>query len=307
MNPIRAITLKICSVMVFTGMATIVKSTAGEVPAGEQVFFRSFFAIPPLLVWLMLRHEFPGALATANPLGHFWRSLVGVSAMACGFLSLGLLPFPEAVAIGYAAPVFATIFAAMFIGEQVRAYRLASVALGLVGVTMILVPRLTVLDPVVATKLETVGAFSALLGAIFAALAQVFVRKLVQVETTAAIVFYFSVIASALALVTLPFGWVVPRWETALLLVLAGLLGGLGQVLLTSAFRYAETSVIVPFEYTSMLFALAIGYFLFAEEPTWIMIGGAVLVALAGIFIIWRERQLGIRRARARKVMTPQG
>jgi drug/metabolite transporter (DMT)-like permease len=142
-------------------------------------------------------------------------------------------------------------------------------------------------------------------GAVFAALAQVFVRKLVNTEATSAIVFYFSLTATILSLVTLPFGWVWPTATEATLLVGAGLLGGIGQILLTSSYREADASLVAPFDYASMLFALGIGYFVFAEVPTWTMIGGAALIVMAGILIIWRERKLGLERARQRKAMTP--
>jgi drug/metabolite transporter (DMT)-like permease len=154
---------------------------------------------------------------------------------------------------------------------------------------------------------EAFGAMLVLGGAVFAALAQVFVRKLVNTEKTAAIVFYFSLTATVLSLVTLPFGWVWPTPTETALLVTAGLLGGLGQILLTSSYREADASLVAPFDYASMLFALAIGYFIFAEVPTVTMLGGAALIVVAGILIIWRERQLGLERARQRKAMTPQG
>jgi drug/metabolite transporter (DMT)-like permease len=144
-------------------------------------------------------------------------------------------------------------------------------------------------------------------GAVFAALAQVFVRKLVLTERTPAIVFYFSLTATTLSLVTLPFGWVWPSPFEAALLVAAGLLGGVGQIFLTSSYREADASLVAPFDYASMLFALGIGYFVFAEVPTWTMMAGAVLVVTAGCLIIWRERKLGLERARGRKAMTPQG
>ncbi|MEL6235577.1 MAG: DMT family transporter [Pseudomonadota bacterium] len=307
MNPLRGIVLKILSVTIFTGMAAIIKATADEVPAGERVFFRSLFAIPPILVWLAMRHDFPGGLRTSNIAGHIWRSLVGVTAMGCGFLALGLLPFPEMVALGYAAPLLTVIFAAMFLGERLRIYRMAAVALGLVGVMIVLSPRLTVLEPGQVTDAETLGATIALTGAVFVALATVFVRKLVQTEATPAIVFYFSVFAALLSLVTLPWGWVMPGWQTFGLLVLAGLLGGVGQICLTEAYRHAETAVIAPFDYTSMLLAIAVGFFVFAEIPTMPILSGAALVVTAGLFIIWRERQLGLKRGAARRIVTPQG
>ncbi|RMF40514.1 MAG: DMT family transporter [Alphaproteobacteria bacterium] len=306
MNPLRGIALKILSVVLFTAMASIIKATAAEVPAGERVFFRSFFAIPPILIWLMARHEFPRGLRTSHPISHVWRSLVGVSAMGCGFLALGLLPFPDVVAIGYAAPILVTIFAAMFLGERIRMYRLAAVILGLAGVMIVLSPRLTLTEGVTSDA-QNLGAILALMGAVFAALAQVFVRKLVQSEGTPAIVFYFSVFAALLSLVTLPYGWVMPDATTTGLLVAAGILGGLGQICLTQAYRNAETSLIAPFEYTSMLLAIGVGYFAFGEVPISDTLSGAALVVAAGLFIIWREHRLGLVRGRARKVMPPRG
>ena len=94
---------------------------------------------------------------------------------------------------------------------------------------------------------------------------------------------------------------------TAAMLICAGLLGGVGQVLLTSSYRFADASVVAPFEYASMILALLVGYFVFAEVPTGVVLQGAALVMAAGIAIIWRERQLGLKRDRQRKSMTPQG
>src|SRR3989338_7744623 len=187
----------------------------------------------------------------------------------------------------------------MFLGEEVRGFRIASVILGLVGVLIVLSPRLTVLQGATGHA-EALGAMLVLGGAVFAALAQVFVRKLVLTERTPAIVFYFSLTATTLSLVTLPFGWVWPSPFEAALLVAAGLLGGVGQIFLTSSYREADASLVAPFDYASMLFALGIGYFVFAEVPTWTMMAGAVLVVTAGWLILWREGQLGLGGGRGR-------
>jgi len=307
MNPIRGILLKICSVAVFVAMAALIKATSAHVPAGEAVFFRSFFAIPVIFVWLALTGELSGGIRVQSPMGHVWRGLVGTTAMGLGFAGLGLLPLPEVTAIGYAAPLLTVIFAAMFLGEEVRAFRLGTVALGMVGVLIVLSPRLAATPDAAASSREALGAIVVLMGAVCAALAQVFVRKLVATERTSAIVFWFSVTASALSLLTLPFGWVVPTPAEATLLVAAGLCGGVGQILLTSSYRHADASVVAPFEYASMLLAIGIGYAVFGEVPTLTMLAGAALVILAGILIIWREHQLGLERDRQRKAMTPQG
>ena len=307
MRPLRGIILKVISVVVFVGMATMIKTTAAHVPAGEAVFFRSFFAIPVIVAWLALQRELTTGFRTGNPVGHIWRGVLGTTAMGLGFAGLGYLPFPEVTAIGYTAPLLVVIFAAMFLGEEVRLFRIGCVALGLVGVMIVLSPRITMLHSGTAGQAEALGAMLVVTSAVFAALAQVFVRKLVMVEKTATIVFWFSITATVLSLATVPYGWVWPTRFEAVLLVSAGLFGGVGQILLTSSYREADASLVAPFEYVSMIFSLMIGYFIFGEVPTMTMLAGAVLVVSAGILIIWRERKLGLERAKGRGVMTPQG
>ena len=304
-NPARGIGLKVTAVVLFMGMAICIKVVSADMPPGQIVFFRSFIGMPVILGWLWYAGQLQGGLKTRHPLGHLWRGLLGVSAMGCSFTALGLLPLPDVTAISYASPVLVTIFASMFLGETVRAYRIGAVLLGLVGVLIVLAPRLSVLED--ATPWQTVGALTALMAAVFGALAQVTVRSLLETETTACIVFYFSLSCSALALLTLPWGWVWPTpFEMAMLLA-TGILGGFGQIAQTECYRHADIAVIAPFEYTSMLLALAAGYFLFAEVPTEAMLIGASLVVVAGLIIIFRERQLGIERRKARQTTSPQG
>ena len=306
MRPMRGIFYTLCSVVTFIVMASLIKATADHVPPGEAVFFRSFFAMPVIIAWLAIRGELRTGLRASAPMGHVWRGVVGTMAMGLGFAGLAYLPLPEVTAIGYAAPLLTVIFAAMFLGEEVRLFRISCVVLGMAGVMVVLWARLRVLDGG-AGHAQAFGALLVLGGAVFAALAQVFVRKMVATEQTAAIVFWFSVTATCLSLFTLPFGWVVPTLAEAAILIGAGLLGGVGQILLTSSYREADASLVAPFDYASMIFALLIGYFAFAEVPTGTMLLGAAIVVAAGILIIWRERQLGLERARQRKAMTPQG
>lgn len=305
-GPLLGIVYKLVSVLIFIAMSALIKSTAEHVPAGQAVFFRSFFAIPVIVVWLAYRHELSTGLRTSNPMGHVWRGFAGTCAMGLGFAGLGYLPLPEVTAIGYAAPLLTVIFAAMFLGEDVRLFRVSCVILGMTGVMIVLWPRLTFLEGGTDHR-HAFGAMLVLGGAVFAALAQVFVRKMVSVEKTSAIVFWFSCTASVLSLFTLPFGWVIPTAGEAALLVLAGIMGGLGQIFLTSSYREADASLVAPFDYASMIFALTIGYVFFDEVPTMTMLAGAGIVITAGVLIIWRERRLGLERARQRKAMTPQG
>jgi drug/metabolite transporter (DMT)-like permease len=301
MQPLRGIMFKVMAVCLFIFMASFIKAASVEVPPGQAVFFRSFFALPVILGWLAMRGELRSGWKTPNPVGHFWRGLLGTSAMGLGFTGLGLLPLPEVTAIGYAAPLLVVVFASMFLNEKVGVYRLSAVLLGMIGVLIVLSPRLSI-GAGLSTG-ETLGAVVVLMGAVFAALAQVFVRKLVQTEGTAAIVFWFSITSAVLALCTLPWGWAMPSVGVAAMLIMAGLLGGLGQIFLTSSYRYADASLVAPFDYASMILALIIGYFVFDEVPTGTMLLGAGIVILAGVLIIWREQVLGLQRAQQRKAM----
>ncbi|GAA6180534.1 MULTISPECIES: DMT family transporter [unclassified Shimia] len=307
MHPLKGIAYKITAIALFSVMAALIKATSDTVPAGQAVFFRSFFALFVIFAWLVQRGELPQGLRVQNAMGHVWRGVIGTTSMAMNFAALGLLPLPEVTAIGFAAPLLTVMFAAMFLGEEVRAFRLTAVAIGLVGVTVVLWPRLTLFDADQASALATLGVMLVLGSAVFRALAQIHIRKLVQTDQTSAIVFYFSLTASGLSLLTLPFGWVVPTWEQTVLLIASGLIGGVAQILLTSCYRFAPASVVAPFDYVAILFAILIGYVWFSEVPTSQMLIGASIVISAGILIIWRERQLGLQRGKARPGITPQG
>ena len=307
MSPFKGITLKLCSVILFVVMSSLIKAASDAVPPGQAVFFRSLFAIPVILTWLAVRGDLATGLRVKSPIGHFWRGFVGTAAMGLMFAGLGLLPLPEVTALGYTAPLLTVVFAAMFLDERVGLFRIGAVALGLVGVLIVLAPRLSTLTGETVQTTQAVGAVMVLMGATCAALAQIYIRKLVATEQTSAIVFYFSATSTLLSLLTVPFGWTIPGGTETVYLILAGLIGGIAQIFLTSAYRFADASVVAPFDYASMLFALAIGYVIFDEVPTGPMLLGAVLVIAAGIIIILRERHLGLKRGQARALRTPQG
>ncbi|GLS35833.1 membrane protein [Mesorhizobium tianshanense] len=306
-NTLTGIMLKIMSVAVFVGMASCIKA-AGAVPVGQIAFFRSFFAIFPIIVFLAFQGKLGTAFSTKRPLNHIARGVVGVCAMGLGFFALTRLPLPEAITLNYAQPLLVVVFSSIFLGEAIRVYRWSAVAVGLVGVLIISWPELTLLSSGAALgDQEVLGVIAALAGAAISAVAMLLVRNLVQSEPTATIVLWFSVTASVLALFSLPFGWQSLAPVQAGLLVAAGFCGGLAQILMTAAYRHAEASVVAPFEYTSMLLGIVVGYLAFGDVPTVHMLIGGLIVVAAGIFIIWRERQLGLERARTRQAAPPQG
>jgi len=304
-NPLRGIAMKVLSIILFISMQSLVKLAGPQVATGEVTFFRSFFALVPIIGWLVLRGEFVGALRTANPMGHFYRGFVGVSSMALGFYGVVHLPLPEAVAIGYAMPLFAVIAGAVLLGEDVRRYRWGAVIAGFVGVVVILWPRLTLFENGALSPEEFAGVTAVLFSAALAAVAMVHVRQLVRTEGTPTIVVYFSITSAIFSLGTLPFGWAWLTWQQATLLICAGFLGGIGQILLTESYRYAEVSTIAPFEYTSIIWATLLGYYLFGDLPGGTLLFGAAIVIGAGIFILFRETRRKIDTARKDRTLTP--
>ncbi len=291
------IALKLASVLLFTVMAACIKAAREVVPVGEAVFFRSFFALPPILIWAAARGTLADAFRVASPSAHLSRGVVGVGAMAAGFAALGLLPLPEAIAIGYAAPLMATALAALMLGETVRRHRWAAVIVGLCGVIAMLWPRLTLLGAGSVTGGEAAGAAFALGGAALVALATIHIRRLTRTETTLAIVFWFTVSCTLASLATIPWGWSLPGPRHTALLVAAGLLGGTAQILMTEGYRHADASTLAPFEYSSMVWGLGIGFLIFAEAPSPTVLAGASVVIGAGLYIVHRERRLRIDRA----------
>jgi drug/metabolite transporter (DMT)-like permease len=124
------------------------------------------------------------------------------------------------------------------------------------------------------------------------------VRRLTRTETTGAIVFYFTLLSSVLGVCSIALGWVAPlSLADAGLMLLMGILGGIGQILLTSSYRHGDASLVAPFEYSSMIWAVALGWFLFGDIPQQVVLIGAAVVIAAGIFVIWREKQLGMLKS----------
>ncbi len=305
-SQMTGIFMKIASVSAFVAMASCIKA-AGQLPPGQIVFFRSLFAIPAILIWLAWRRQLAGAFATSQPAAHILRGMLGVTAMGLGFFALTRLPLPDAIALGYANPLLVVVFSALFLGETIRIYRWSAVFAGMAGVFIVSWPKLTLLTaPQGLNQDEALGVIAAFAGAVCAAVAMLTVRRLVRTERTPTIVIWFSLTASVAGLATLPLGWSALTGSQATLLIVAGIFGGLGQILLTQSYRHADMSVIAPFEYASMLLSIVIGLAVFGEVPTlWTLGGGAIIVA-AGIFIILREHYLGLERGRARKVQPPQ-
>ncbi len=288
----RGIVLMLVSVILFASMDAVVKWLGATYPTMQIVFFRSLFAFIPLSLFIF-RGIGLAALRTQRPFQHAVRSLVGLTAMTSFFYAYSQMPLANAVAIGFAAPMFMTALSVPLLGEKVGPRRWVAVLVGFAGVLVIVRPDAGVFHA---------AAPVALAGTVFYALAMIFVRRLGRTETSTAIVFYFTLICTLVSGVFMPFVWVAPDAQGWALLVLVGLLGGLAQMAMTNAVRLADIAVVAPFDYTALLWTALLGFLIWSEVPginVWL---GAVIVVASGIYILYREARLGLPRGMARRL-----
>lgn len=252
-NPRRGIMLRIVSGVLFAGMFVCAKHVSDDVPLGEIVFFRSAFAIIPLILFLWLRSEFPQGLATKRPFAHMMRASLGVLALFASFASIARLNLAEAVLIAQLSPIFMAIAAAVLLRERLTVWRIGGLVFGFAGVVVMVWPEIGIGN---TQDARLMGFALALLSAILGALALIMVRSLNRTESPGSIALYFVLASMLGALVTLPAGWVMPDGWTLTLLIGTGLFGGFAHIAMTLAFRYAEATRLAPFEYLALLWPL---------------------------------------------------
>ena len=277
----RGIGCIVLAMLLFTLIDTVVKwlSAAGY-STWQLVFCRSVFSYIPIL--LLMR--FQGGLRrvrTTRLRDHLVRAMVGLSALWFWFYSYRDLALADAYALSFTAPLFMTALSVPLLGERVGIHRWSAVMLGFGGVMIMVQPGSGVFG---------IAALYVLLSAGLYALAMIQVRGLGRTEHALTTVFYFTTVCTVVSAFSLP---VVGRWPAssldAALLVALGLLGGLAQLCLTQAYRYAPVSVIAPFDYTSMLWAVLLGLAVFGDVPGWPVLVGSAVVIASGLYILRRE------------------
>lgn len=299
---LTGIAFKIASTLFFSAMLALVKYYSAY-PVAELVFFRSSFALIPLVFWLVARGDFPRALHTTWLGGHLVRALAGVGSMSLMFAAYGFLPFADVTAIGYAAPLLIVVFSALMLDEKVSLSRWAAVMIGFAGVIVMLWEHLGRR----ADAHASIGALCAFAAAVLVSIAMIQTRRLTKTEDTGAIVFYFqtsTTVASLLVMLVAeawpdaaPFAgfvqsqaWIWPTFDHWQPLIAMGLLGGIGQIFMTQSYRFADASIVACFDYTSMIWALAIGLLVFSEAPRGVALVGAAIIASGGLLAIYAER-----------------
>lgn len=254
--------------------------TAGY-PVTELVFFRSLFGLLPVAVLLWRDGGFE-SLRTQRYGAHLLRAAIGVVTAAMFFLAVWKMPLADATAIAFTGSLFVVALSVPLLRETVGPRRWAAVLVGFLGAMVIVRPGLGVFGD---------GAIYAFGAAFCYALVAISTRWLGRTENAVSLAFYYAVFGGVISLAGAPFGWIVPTWEDFALFVLLGLFGGTGSLLLGEAFRHAPVAVVIPFEYTALIWATLYGYVIWHELPDqWTLIGAAILVA-SGLYVMHREHK----------------
>lgn len=262
---------------------------AGEhgVSLPETIFWRQL--VPTLLIglWFMAQGRVSRLKSTRFP-SHVRRAAAGLVGM---FLNLGvvlLVPLAEATVLGFTSPIFAVVLAAVLLKERVGPIRWLAVALGLTGIVIIAGPD--------RAALPLSGLAVGISAAFFVALTSILVRDLARTEEPLVIVFWFSALSTPVLLVPALWWGTTHDAETWAILIGVGIVGALGQILLTAALRFGSVSSVIVMDYSAFGWAMLWGWLVFDQLPpatTWF---GAPVVIAAGLIIVWREHRLHIKR-----------
>ncbi len=262
----------------FAALTTIIRDMSSTLHPFELAFFRNLFGLLFMLPWFW-RSGF-AALKTERLHLHGFRALVGLSAMLAWFTAISMMPLAEATALSFTAPLFATIGAALFLGETVRARRWAATVAGFVGALVIVRPD--GIDIGFASAL-------ALAASAFMAIASITVKSLSRTESASTIVLFMGLLMTPMSLAPALFHWTAPAPTDYLWFIAIGFFATIGQMSMARAFAATDISAVLPFDFSRLIFAAAMGYFLFAEIPdvwTW---SGAAIIFTATLYTAHRE------------------
>ena len=290
-RPLYALGLRLMAAVVLSTLFMLVKFTAESgVRFPEILFWRQLPTIVLVLGWLAARGQLQRLKTRRLPV-HARRAMLGLAGMVFTFGAPLLMPLAESTALGFTTPVFAVILSVLLLGERVGPVRWLAVALGFAGVVIIAQPGQTALSPF--------AAFVGLGAGLMVALISIQVRDLSRTEESLSIVFWFAAISTPILLLALPFFYTPhSAWQWFLLLS-GGVLGLVGQLLLTAALRYGQVASVVVMDYSSLVWATMYGWLLWGDVPsaaTWL---GAPVIIVAGAVIAWREHLLYRRAAPA--------
>jgi drug/metabolite transporter (DMT)-like permease len=278
--PLRGILMMCFAVLCFATMNTFTKELRGELPVTGIIWGRYFFHFALILV--LFPRRIPTLLKSDDIGLQIARSVLVLLATACMFIALGFMPLADAVAITFAGPLLIVALSAIILRERVGPRRWAAVAVGFIGMLVIIRPG--------------AGAFQAaallpVLVAFFYALYQIITRLISHRSDPLSMLFYTALVGAIAMTAIVPFDWQTPTTEQWLMLVAVGLLGGLGHYAIIKAYERSEAALVAPFAYTEMVWATSLGFLAFGDFPDLFTFAGTAIIIASGVYVVHRERQ----------------
>jgi drug/metabolite transporter (DMT)-like permease len=287
---VRATVYALLAALFFSFMAICIRAASHELHPTVIVFFRNILAFLWMVPWLC-RAGISAMRTDRFPLFCI-RSLLGLVGMSSGFWAVTLIPISQATALSFSSPIFATIGAALFLGEVVRIRRWSAVIIGFLGAMIVVIGNSDGIAHIGALEL---GVMLALLNAVIMALNKLVLKSLTRTEKPEAIVTYMVLLLTPLSFVPALFFWSWPSLTCFLWLISLALVGTVGHLCMTRAFKSAEVTVVLPFDFARLPISALLAFLIFAEIPTfWTVLGGAVIFA-ATFYIARREAVLARR------------
>ncbi len=303
-NPRLAICLATVALAVMAAMSAAIHEAAKVAPTGQLIFWRSALALLPIVLYMALRRELLPAFRTRYPHKHLIRGLLGCAVMFFSFVSLAYLSVGLATALSYLAPVLSIAAAIAFLRERPGRVVFTGVVMGFVGILLMLFPALVGQE---VREGALIGIAAGVAMAATNALSRVQVKDLTRTDPPSSVALSFAVICSIVGLGTAPFGWAMLEFETTVLLAGAGLLGGIGHILMMEAIARAPVSVLATYEYTGILWAFAFDALLLGIALNVWVVAGALLVVAAAVLVAYGQGQLAVKPGATASAGTSSG
>ncbi len=290
-SPPLAIACALVAVAIFAFQDAIIKLLVADYPIMQILGVRSVVMLVPAAVLLRAEGGLQ-RLRTRRPRRHLLRCGLTFATWLTFYIAISALPLGELAAIVFSAPLIITALSGPLLGEHVGAHRWTALLIGFFGVVIIVRPT--------GNAATDWAGIAALASSFFYALMMIETRRLSRTESAAAMLIYSAAFMGLVSIVTWPFYWVTPGGRDVVLLVALGLLGGFSHYAMILAYRMAPVYVVAPFDYTHLVWAMALGYLIWAEVPTVGMLVGAAVIIASGLYVLARESRFTRRSLRMR-------
>ncbi len=268
----------LAATIIFSIMHVLIRYVSADIPPFEIIFLRNLFGIIILTPTIIKYGIAPLQTTKYKLLGG--RAIVNAIAMMCYFSALAISPLADVTALGFSAPIFATILAVIFFKEIIHLRRWVAIAIGFLGTMVILRPGIIETD---------IGMMLVLFSAVAWAITLHIIKILSKTESSLTITIYMVVMMTPITLIPAIYVWVWPSMTQILWLMLIALLGTVAQFAMTQGMKLGDISVVMPIDFFRLIWVAILAWLIFAEIPdlfTWI--GGAMIFASA-TYIAIRE------------------